>query len=111
MYFFLSELCIIDKIYLQISLSIDLTTCMLQICERKIKTKNEMIRIINHILEVFFFFSSGTDFVKFVNMLMNDTTFLLDESMDTLKSIRELQDQIENKTEFSRLDRVRLLIL
>ena len=70
-----------------------------------------MIRIINHIPEFIFFFSSGTDFVKFVNMLMNDTTFLLDESMDTLKSIRELQDQIENKTEFSRLDRVRLLIL
>lgn len=30
-------------------------------------------------------FSSGKEFVKFVNLLMNDTTFLLDESLDALK--------------------------
>lgn len=47
--------------------------------------------------------SSGQNFVKFVNMLMNDTTYLLDESMVTLKSIRELQDLMDNKTEWSRL--------
>lgn len=28
---------------------------------------------------------SGKQFVRFVNMLMNDTTFLLDESLDSLK--------------------------
>ena len=39
-------------------------------------------------------------------MLMNDTTFLLDESMDTLKSIRELQDLMENTTEWNRLSKV-----
>ena len=39
-------------------------------------------------------------------MLMNDTTFLLDESLDTLKSIRELQDLMENKTEWDKLGRV-----
>ena len=38
---------------------------------------------------------------------MNDTTFLLDESLDTLKSIRELQDLMENKTEWDKLGRVR----
>ena len=32
---------------------------------------------------------SGKQFVKFINMLMNDTTFLLDESMDALKRVRK----------------------
>ena len=41
--------------------------------------------------------------MKFVNMLMNDTTFLLDESLQSLKTIRELQDLIENKSEFENL--------
>ena len=53
--------------------------------------------------------SSGQQFVKFVNMLMNDTTFLLDESMDTLKSIRELQELRENKAEWDKLTQVALL--
>ncbi len=39
-------------------------------------------------------------------MLMNDTTFLLDESMDTLKSIRELQDLMDRKDEWNELTRV-----
>jgi len=47
--------------------------------------------------------TSGQNFVKFVNMLMNDTTYLLDESMVTLKSIRELQDLMDNKMEWSQL--------
>ena len=34
---------------------------------------------------------SGTQFVKFINMLMNDTTFLLDESLESLKRIHEIQ--------------------
>ena len=41
--------------------------------------------------------------MKFVNMLMNDTTFLLDESLASLKTIRELQDLLENKAEFEKL--------
>ncbi len=53
-----------------------------------------------------FFRGVSQDWIKFVNMLMNDTTFLLDESMDTLKSIRELQDLMENKTEWPKLNRV-----
>ena len=44
--------------------------------------------------------------MQFTNMLMNDTTFLLDESLDTLKSIRELQELIENKAEWEKLPRV-----
>ena len=34
---------------------------------------------------------NGKQFVKFVNMLMNDTTFLLDESLENLKRIHETQ--------------------
>lgn len=37
---------------------------------------------------------SGTQFVKFVNMLMNDTTFLLDESLESLKRIHEVQEMM-----------------
>jgi ubiquitin conjugation factor E4 B len=37
---------------------------------------------------------SGKQFVKFINMLMNDTTFLLDESMDALKRIHEVQEEM-----------------
>ncbi|XP_052213480.1 ubiquitin conjugation factor E4 B-like isoform X2 [Dreissena polymorpha] len=36
--------------------------------------------------------NQGKQFVKFVNMLMNDTTFLLDESLDCLKRIHEVQE-------------------
>ncbi|KAL5014805.1 hypothetical protein ScPMuIL_009075 [Solemya velum] len=42
----------------------------------------------------------GKQFVKFVNMLMNDTTFLLDESLDCLKRIHEIQEQMANKDEW-----------
>jgi len=34
---------------------------------------------------IFFTSRSGKQFVKFINMLMNDTTFLLDESLESLK--------------------------
>lgn len=34
---------------------------------------------------------TGKQFVKFVNMLMNDTTFLLDECLEYLKRIHETQ--------------------
>ncbi|XP_076166948.1 ubiquitination factor E4B [Ptiloglossa arizonensis] len=36
--------------------------------------------------------NNGKQFVKFINMLMNDTTFLLDESLETLKRIHEIQE-------------------
>ena len=39
---------------------------------------------------------SGKPFVKFINMLMSDTTFLLDESMDALKRIHEVQQEMED---------------
>merc|ERR1719431_2562124 len=35
--------------------------------------------------------NNGKNFIKFINMMMNDTTFLLDESLDALKRIHEVQ--------------------
>lgn len=50
--------------------------------------------------------NEGKQFVRFINMLMNDTTFLLDESMDSLKLIRELQELIDsNSEEWQRMNR------
>ena len=43
---------------------------------------------------------SGKQFVKFINMLMNDTTFLLDESMDALKRIHEVQEEMADPTKW-----------
>lgn len=45
-------------------------------------------------------------FVRFVNMLINDTTFLLDESLDSLKSINETQQMMANIAEWESLPRV-----
>ncbi|CAG2202437.1 UBE4B [Mytilus edulis] len=47
----------------------------------------------------------GKSFVKFVNMLMNDTTFLLDESLDCLKRIHEIQEALENTEEWEKQSR------
>nr|CAB3267463.1 ubiquitin conjugation factor E4 B [Phallusia mammillata] len=40
---------------------------------------------------------SGHEFVRFVNMLINDTTFLLDESLDSLKQIHEAQEAMKDQ--------------
>ena len=53
-----------------------------------------------------FFFSRGKEFVKFVNMLMNDTTFLLDESLDCLKRIHEVQEEMDNVEEWNNKSQV-----
>jgi ubiquitin conjugation factor E4 B len=45
---------------------------------------------------------NGPQFVRFVNMLMNDTTFLLDESLESLKRIHELQLALANKEEWDK---------
>lgn len=41
---------------------------------------------------------SGKQFVKFVNMLMNDTTFLLDECLENLKRIHQTQVSTKKPT-------------
>ncbi|OQR76404.1 ubiquitin conjugation factor E4 B-like [Tropilaelaps mercedesae] len=40
---------------------------------------------------------NGNQFVRFINMLMNDTTFLLDESLQSLKRIHELQEAMKDQ--------------
>lgn len=40
-------------------------------------------------------------------MLINDTTFLLDESLESLKRIHEVQEEMKNKDQWDQLPRVR----
>ena len=46
---------------------------------------------------------SGKEFTRFVNMLMNDTTFLLDEAMDALKRIHEVQEEMADGARWAAL--------
>jgi ubiquitin conjugation factor E4 B len=41
------------------------------------------------------------DFVKFINMLINDTTFLLDEALDSLKSIHDTQEAMADSDQWN----------
>jgi len=52
------------------------------------------------------FYSSGKQFVRYINMLINDTTFLLDESLESLKRIHEIQEEMKNKEQWDQLPRV-----
>ena len=42
--------------------------------------------------------NNEAEFVRFVNMLMNDTTFLLDEAIGSLKTIHEIQGKSQMST-------------
>ncbi|XP_077370860.1 ubiquitin conjugation factor E4 B isoform X1 [Festucalex cinctus] len=50
-------------------------------------------------------FNSGKQFVRYINMLINDTTFLLDESLESLKRIHEIQEEMKNKDQWDQLPR------
>ncbi|XP_026776747.1 ubiquitin conjugation factor E4 B isoform X2 [Pangasianodon hypophthalmus] len=50
-------------------------------------------------------FNSGKQFVRYINMLINDTTFLLDESLESLKRIHEIQEEMKNKEQWEQLPR------
>ena len=45
-------------------------------------------------------------FMRFINMLINDTTFLLDESLDALKAIHETQEAQKDKDSWNSQPRV-----
>ncbi|CAN7985714.1 unnamed protein product, partial [Ixodes hexagonus] len=47
--------------------------------------------------------AQGRQFVRFVNMLMNDTTFLLDESLESLKRIHQTQEEARDVEAWARL--------
>lgn len=49
--------------------------------------------------------SKTANFTRFINMLINDTTFLLDESIDTLKNIHDTQELMSNTVEWEKLSR------
>ncbi|XP_049609960.1 ubiquitin conjugation factor E4 B isoform X1 [Syngnathus scovelli] len=50
-------------------------------------------------------FNAGKQFVRYINMLINDTTFLLDESLESLKRIHEIQEEMKNKDQWDQLPR------
>lgn len=50
-------------------------------------------------------FNSGKQFVRYINMLINDTTFLLDESLESLRRIHEIQEEMKNKEQWDLLPR------
>jgi len=45
--------------------------------------------------------NNGKNFIKFINMMMNDTTFLLDESLDALKRIHEVQEDMTDPAKWA----------
>ena len=45
-------------------------------------------------------------FVKFANLLMNDATFLLDESLTKLTDIRNIQNEMDNIEEWNKQTQV-----
>ncbi|KAI3383698.1 hypothetical protein SNEBB_004941 [Seison nebaliae] len=47
--------------------------------------------------------NNPTQFVQFVNMLMNDTTYTLDECMECVQRIMEIRQLKENGTEWNKL--------
>lgn len=45
-------------------------------------------------------------FVRFISLVIDDCTFLLDESLDALKRIHEFEKQVERKDQWEQLGRV-----
>lgn len=47
----------------------------------------------------------GPEFIRFINMVINDATFLLDESLASLKKIHDVESLMTNKEEWAALGR------
>jgi len=45
--------------------------------------------------------NNGKQFIRFINMIMNDTTFLLDESLSALNRIHEVQEDMGDPTRWA----------
>ena len=50
--------------------------------------------------------ADNASFMRFINMLINDTTFLLDESLDALKAIHETQEAQKDREAWDSQPRV-----
>ena len=44
---------------------------------------------------------NGKQFIRFINMMMNDTTFLLDESLSALTRIHEVQEDMADPAKWA----------
>ena len=53
--------------------------------------------------------SSTENFVRFINLLLNDTTFLLDESLSKLAEIHSVQEKMKDEAAWNALPEVRIL--
>ena len=49
---------------------------------------------------------NGKQFIRFINMMMNDTTFLLDESLSALTRIHEVQEDMEDPAKWAAQNQV-----
>ena len=45
-------------------------------------------------------FRDEKEFIRFLNMAINDVTYLLDESLQILKKIHDIETEIDNKEEW-----------
>merc|ERR1719150_3469709 len=45
--------------------------------------------------------ANGKNFIRFINMMINDITFLLDESLDALKRIHEVQEDMADPAKWA----------
>jgi ubiquitin conjugation factor E4 B len=50
---------------------------------------------------------NDAEFVRFINMLMNDTTFLLDEAISSLKKIHEIQEEKKSAAWISKTEELK----
>jgi ubiquitin conjugation factor E4 B len=50
--------------------------------------------------------NNGKQFIRFINMMMNDTTFLLDESLSALTRIHEVQEDMEDPAKWAAQNQV-----
>jgi ubiquitin conjugation factor E4 B len=51
--------------------------------------------------------TNGKQFIRFINMMMNDTTFLLDESLSALTRINEVQADMADPVKWRTQNQVR----
>ena len=50
--------------------------------------------------------NNGKQFIRFINMMMNDTTFLLDESLSALTRIHEVQEDMADPAKWGAQNQV-----
>ena len=50
--------------------------------------------------------NNGKQFIRFINMMMNDTTFLLDESLSALTRIHEVQEDMADPAKWAAQNQV-----